>query len=426
MKFISQYKGLPRGVYILCSARIITAMGMFIFSFTSLILTSILGFSEVLAGYVLMCSSLCGIAGAFLLGRLSDVLGRKKVLVAAMTVGAVNLFIGGLICRTPYVIGVILLSNFIFSGVLPTFAALVTDWSNESNRSQCFSLLYLCINVGFSVGQVFAGILFYNYYPWIFWGQGLGWLACMIIVVLFVKDEFVPEKARKAAGDRQTSETTLTSRRFRFLYMVAKDKTLLGFILTLILLVFCHTQISFMIPLQYKGVLGLEQCSLLISRLWLINGICCVVLTPFLSLLIRKWKPIKSMLAASASFVAAFGIYALSNNPTVYLALVPLWTCGEIIYNTTGGIFIGSRAPEAYRARYQSLNSFATSLGQCAGPMIMSHFLIGNSYLGGWLLVSLVSLAALFVISLVLRRENRLSSLSRDDNLKGKSCCSKC
>ena len=63
MKFISQYKGLPRGVYILCSARIITAMGMFIFSFTSLILTSILGFSEVLAGYVLMCSSLCGIAG---------------------------------------------------------------------------------------------------------------------------------------------------------------------------------------------------------------------------------------------------------------------------------------------------------------------------------------------------------------------------
>ena len=425
MDFISQYKGLPRGVYVLCGARIITAMGMFIFSFTSLILTSILGFSEVFAGYVLMCSSICGIAGALLFGRLADVIGRKKVLVTAMSLGTLNLFIGGLICRTPWVIAVILLTNFLFSGVLPTFAALVTDWSNESNRSQCFSLLWLCINLGFSIGQVFAGVLFYNYYPLIFWGQGLGWLLCMIIVALFIKDEFVPEKKRcTTEGSTDTDASRLQSYRWQFLHMAVRDKTLLGFILTLILLVFAHTQISFMIPLQFKNVLGLEQCSLMVSHLWLINGICCVIFTPFLTLLIKKWKPIRSILAASLVFVLAFGIYALSNSPSVYLALVPLWTCGEIIYNTTGGIFIASRAPEAFRARYQSLNSFAVSFGQCTAPMIMSHYLLTHGYLSGWLLVALVCLAAALLIALVYRREKRLAADGCSDSAGETSCCS--
>ena len=125
-----------------------------------------------------------------------------------------------------------------------------------------------------------------------------------------------------------------------------------------------------------------------------------------LTLLIKKWKPIRSILAASLVFVLAFGIYALSNSPSVYLALVPLWTCGEIIYNTTGGIFIASRAPEAFRARYQSLNSFAVSFGQCTAPMIMSHYLLTHGYLSGWFLVALVCLAAALLIALVYRRKN--------------------
>lgn len=403
MKFLSQYKDLPKRVYIICGARIITAMGMFIFSFTSLILTSILGFSEVTSGYVLMVSSICGIVGAFVFGRLADILGRKKVLITALSIGTVNLFIGGLICRTPYVIGVILIANLIFSGVLPIIAAMVTDWSEEENRTQCFSLLWLCINLGFSVGQVFAGMLFYNYYPWIFWGQGLGWLLTVVIIGRFIEDDFVPVVEKRTSSKLDKAS---------FIPLVLKDKVLLGFILALILLIFCHTQLSFMIPLQYKTVLGLQECSLLVSHMWLINGICCVLFTPLLSLLISKLGSIKSIFIAAAIFVLSFLIYSLQGTATICLIVTPLWTCGEIICNTTGGVFIASRSPEAFRARYQSLNSFAVSFGQCTAPIIMSYFLIQNTYLSGWRLSAAVSLAATFIIALIIKKDK--NDASRD------------
>jgi len=405
MKIISQYKDLPRRVYILCGARTVTAMGMFIFSFASLILTTILGYSTLVASYVLMSSSILGIIGAFVFGHMADISGRKIILQLMLLLGTLNLFISGLICYTPYIIITLLLSNFIFSGVLPIVAAMVTDWSEPGNRAQCFSLLYLCVNLGFSIGQIFAGMLFYDHYPWIFWAQGIAWLLTAIIVGFFIKDDYVPVKRKvKTAADPNLDATLIS--------MVLKDKILIGLILALMMLTFVHMQVSFMVPLQFNKLIGLKATSLMVSHLWLINGISCVVLTPVLTLLIKKIGILESILLAALIYVVSFGLYGLFDSRLLVLMIVPLWTSAEIIVNTTGGVFIASRSPEAFRARYQSLSGFAGSAGNCIAPLVMGLFLVNHTYMQGWMLTSSVSgVAAILLIILVIaskRTENQL------------------
>ena len=53
LNFLTQYKGLPKQVYILSISRAVISMGMmFVYPFLSLLLTSRLGYSEMEASYL--------------------------------------------------------------------------------------------------------------------------------------------------------------------------------------------------------------------------------------------------------------------------------------------------------------------------------------------------------------------------------------
>ena len=65
MKIISQYLGLPKQVYILCIARLVTAMGAFVYSFSSLFMTTVLNMSEVATGYMMVVFAVASMVGAF-------------------------------------------------------------------------------------------------------------------------------------------------------------------------------------------------------------------------------------------------------------------------------------------------------------------------------------------------------------------------
>ncbi|MBO5993975.1 MAG: MFS transporter, partial [Firmicutes bacterium] len=220
---LKQYLGLPRQVYIICFARIITAMGAFMFSMNSLLMTSILGLSEVMTGYVMVLLAVCDIVGCLVGGKLSDRYGRKKVLMTVMAIEILGLIFGGIYVRTYWVIACESLVMFCFSMFFPIIGALITDKTQQGKREESFSLLFLCVNVGFALGQVIAGLIFYNYTEWIFWGQGISTLIMMLILGFFVEDDYVPEQkaiTEKPAKNRQN-----------LLTLILKDKPLVLFLI---------------------------------------------------------------------------------------------------------------------------------------------------------------------------------------------------
>ena len=147
MGIFKQYTGLPRQVYIICFARIVTSMGAFIFSMNSLLMTTVLGLSEVATGYVMVLLAVCDIVGALIGGRLSDYYGRKKTIIAAMTVETVALILGGIYVRRMIVIFFEAVTLTCFAMFFPVIGAMITDKTGEGKREESFSLLFLCIKI---------------------------------------------------------------------------------------------------------------------------------------------------------------------------------------------------------------------------------------------------------------------------------------
>ncbi len=407
MGIFKQYTGLPRQVYIICFARIVTSMGAFIFSMNSLLMTTVLGLSEVATGYVMVLLAVCDIAGALIGGRLSDYYGRKKTILCAMAIETIALILGGIYVRRLIVIFFEAVTLTCFAMFFPVIGAMITDKTGEGKREESFSLLFLCINVGYSVGQSIAGAIFYNYTEWIFWGMGIATVLTMILLGLFVKDEYIPVSKRKGqlytAEEERTEVIPETSERKNLVSLILKDKPLVLFLIASVLFGYAYTQVSYMMPLQYSGYFGAETGSKWVARLWIVNSVFCIIWSPIILKITKDKNEFLVITWTAVLFAIGMGSFALIKDISlawlVYI-LTPIWTAGEVIMSVHNSILLGSRAEEEYRARFQSLYEFTHGAGRMIGPVTMGYFLVSHSYNQGWILVAaLCVIAGLILIS---------------------------
>lgn len=408
---IKQYRGLPGQVYIICFARIVTSMGAFIFSMNSLLMTTVLGLSEVATGYIMVMLAVCDIVGALIGGRLSDKYGRKKVILLAMSIETVALILGGIYVRNLIVIFFEAVVMTCFSMFFPVIGALITDKTQEGKREESFSLLFLCINVGYSLGQVIAGAIFYNYTEWIFWGQGIATVITMIIFALFVRDDYVPEPAghkefipEKTAGEPECRNNLVS--------MILRDRPLVMFLIASVFFGYAYTQVSYMMPLQYAGYFGAEIGSKWVARLWTVNAVFCIVWSPVILRLTKNKNEFLIIMWTGILFMAGMGSFCFIRDISmawlVYV-LTPIWTAGEVIMSVHNSILLGSRAEEQYRARFQSLYEFTHGAGRMIGPVTMGYFLVSHTYNQGWILVAVLCAAASLILFAAYKTDTKKS-----------------
>ena len=370
-------------------------MGAFIFSMNSLLMTSILGLSEVMTGYIMVLLAVCDIAGSLIGGKLSDRYGRKRVLMIVMFIEIIGLIAGGFLVRTYWVIACESVVMFCFSMFFPIVGAMITDKTQEGKREESFSLLFLCINVGFALGQIIAGMIFYNYTEWIFWGQGITVFIMMLIVGFFVEDEYVPEI--KATGDPEKEPKNGRS----LLSLILKDKPLILFLLATIFTGYAYMQVSYLMPLQYASFFGPDTGSKWVAALWIVNSVFCVLWSPVILKLSKNKNEFKVVMWAAVLFMLGMGSFALIKSASLawfILVMTPVWTAGEVILSVHNSILLGSRADEHYRARYQSLYEFTNGGGRMIGPVTMGYFLAGRSYAQGWALTGVLCLIAAVIL----------------------------
>jgi MFS family permease len=145
----------------------------------------------VVSGYVL------GYGGLLLLGgRAADLLGRRRVLIAALAVFAVGSVLGGLV-STPE----LLIAARFVKGVAAAFTApaalsiITTTFAEGPARNKALSIFAVTGASGFSLGLVISGLL-----------TGIGWRWPLLLpgpialVVLIAALRFVPNDARPDRG----------------------------------------------------------------------------------------------------------------------------------------------------------------------------------------------------------------------------------
>ena len=370
-------------------ARIIAAMGSFIYSFLTLFMSNRLGYSEGKIAWYLLLLALISLPGVLLGGKLADMFSRKYTYVVLMGTAQILFLVSGFTIDRPYVIGVIFAGFFFVNAASPVTAAMIMDYTRPENRQESMSLVYLGFNLGYAIGPMIAGFLFVHYIRWIFWGNAIINMISVLLVLIFIKDESVDEGGvpteRKEKEIPQDKAKETVPRR-SLLRQLMHDPVLVLVAFFMISATFSYAQVGYMMPLDMERFFGIEVASRAYGVIWSLNGFGVFLLTPICVYILKKNQPMFNITLSMVLFGIGFTGYAFTHNLLIMYFLVLVWTAGEVIDASNTGVLIANHAPKEFRARYQSVYDIIQGTGRAVGPMLMGNFLATHSISHGWLL----------------------------------------
>ena len=226
--------------------------------------------------------------GVLVGGKLSDAIGRKKIIVTCQAT-AVILFIASLLVGfTPLLPFLIAGASVALAMTWPISGALVADLVPPDKRKSAYALLYWGNNIGFSIGPLAAGFLFHRAPGLMFLGN-----ACALSVSIFVMTKFVPEtrgpKASVAVSreagegideaggsEKPNAEADYSGSLFSVL---RQRPTIWMFSILVAIMNFVYSQYTFSLPLYLNEKLG-ERGAEIFGSAMTVNGLTVVVFTP--------------------------------------------------------------------------------------------------------------------------------------------------
>lgn len=399
LKYIDIYRGLPREMYVLFVAKVITCMGSFIMPLWTLILTQKIGLSKPQTGLLSTVFALTQAPCLILGGKLIDTVGRKKMIAICQTAGAL-FYIAGAFARVGRLTAVlIIIAADFYVMASPALDAIIADITTPDNRKASFSLIYLGMNVGFTISPLLGGLLFGRYLAVLFVLDAVTTLISTALILIYVKEPAF----RETGGSVPESENSSV---FRVLWQA---KVLLGFMLIMIFYQFCYSQWSFTLPLQMAdryGSRGARNYSWLVA----LNSFSVIVFTPLATVMTRRFRPLTVVAAGGLCYFAAFTTFGLVSHMPSFLAAAFVMTMGEIIITVNINTFVADHSPSTHRGRINSINSIVQGSCYAVAPLIMGNVIAATNYLTAWTLIA----------SLMLTGALSMFALDRGDFLSGR------
>jgi len=380
--FLSLYKGLPRPIYVLSIATLINGIGSFIYPFLTLYLTVKLGYSASVAGVLTCIMGFMHVPGSLIGGKAADSLGRKLICILGSAIGAVAMLACAFFEGKSWLVYLLFTVQF-FDGITdPARSALMTDLTTPDNRQAALSLTYLCYNLGFIVGPMIAGFLFYDHTRWIFIGPSIA-----TVISLFLVGFMVPEtKPDKAEIERSLKSADADkAEKGGLLKALASRPRLLLFAVACMFFSLAYAQNNFGLPLTLTDRLG-KQGSTIYGAVGSLNGLVVVLFNVPLINLLHKRKALSNKILAGLLYIVGFGLLAFAQKPWMFFVLTFIFTIGEVIDTTNTQYYVANNTPKSHRARFDSVLPNIMYAGHSIGPIIAGTIAdnLGLSWIWGF------------------------------------------
>ncbi|CAM4275864.1 MFS transporter [Bordetella muralis] len=133
--------------------------------------------------------------GAFMVGTLSEMLGRRRMLLLCVSVFSLTM-VGAALAPTPWFFGVMrFIGGLGLGGVIPVAAALTVEYSPEHRRSFNYGLMYS----GYSIGILCAALIAIWLLPTMGWRGVIGLGLVPLVLVPFMA-RLLPESIEYLQG----------------------------------------------------------------------------------------------------------------------------------------------------------------------------------------------------------------------------------
>ncbi|MFD0589108.1 MDR family MFS transporter [Paenibacillus sp. GCM10027627] len=344
-------------------ARIASSMSLPFLAIYLLVATDM---SATMIGVTVGIGSLAGMLGGFFGGHLSDRFGRRVVMLTAIYMWGF-VFLGFAFTGIPILFALLNAVNGLCRSFYePVSQALMADLTEKEKRYSVYSLRYMAINVGVSVGPL-LGTLFANMngrLPWII--TGCIYLCYGVILHLLLKKFGI----HKIEGEKKEPVTMRQSWN-----VIRKDSAFRYFIIGGIVSAIGYSQMTSTLS-QY---IGSEFGNGVTLFAWMMSANAIVVIVfqiPF-----SKWaesrSPMTAIILGSVFYAIGNVGFAFSGNWWMLLVSMLVFTWGEILTFPAGSLIVDRLAPDKMRGTYFGAQTF-TNMGHFLGPwlggMLLQHY----------------------------------------------------
>ncbi|ANE45626.1 membrane protein [Paenibacillus swuensis] len=333
--------------------------------FLAIYLHKTAGMDALTIGFIIGLGSLTGTLGGFFGGHLSDKVGRKGVMLAAVYLWGL-VFLGFALTKEPWLLALLnMLNGLCRSWYEPVSQALMADVTDKEKRMRVFSLRYLAINIGVSVGPLLGatfGLLNADL-PWIL--TGMFYLTYGVSLHLLLNRFGI----RRIEGEKKESTTLVKA-----MNILRQDKAFRYFIFGNIMVAIGYAQMMSTLS-QYVG----EQFSAAELFAWMmsLNAIIVIVFQLPFSRWSEKRTPQTAILAGSLLFALGHLGFAYSTAWWGMLLAMAVFTFGEILAFPAETLLLDQISPEHMRGTYygaQTLSSFGHALGPWIGGYLLHEY----------------------------------------------------
>lgn len=403
-KYYSRYMGFPRSIYILFFAITVNRFGNFVIPFLSMYLTKNLNFNTDKTGFLVMLASLAGIPGLFLGGLLVDRIGRKRILALFQFLSACCFIPCALNPVSSVVPWLMILSVLFAETAQVAHGAMVSDLTCNENRKEAYSLIYLGINLGFSIGPILAGFLFNSHIRLFFLIDSMTTLFSVLLIALFTHETLPDKKAMAQLENRHDCDER--QERGSIFGVLLKRPLLPAFLVLNLFYFFVYSQHTFSMPL-YLDHLFAEGGSQAYGIMMTVNAVFVVLATTLMTTLTRNNNAIANIAIAGLLYAAGFGMLFFVSSFGMFIVSTIIWTAGEILSMVNMNVYTAQHSPISHRGRFNSARLLFGRAGMAMGPFIMGFVIKSWGIRSVWLLVFLLAVcgsAGAFLMNLAERR----------------------
>ena len=350
MRFISQYRGLRREIYILFFGRIVTNLGSMVWPVMTLILNQKLGMSASEISYFIIGTGALMLPASLVGGKLADRFNKKRIIVFCDSVSILCY----VLCAV-FPLGIWTVVLFVAAGIFqnaeyPAYDALFADLSSTKDRERAYSLEYLGGNLGLVLSPTIAGLLFQDHLWLSFLISGVSIGISTVLIGVLVKN-ITP------VGDDGEESAYQENREGVGLFRVLKENPLLLiYVLTGALYYGAYGQYNFIMPLDMAAVHGGETGAFLFGTVSSLNCIAVVLFTPVITNVFSRFREPAKILTGRLLVFGGYLIFLLLLGyvPFYYVAML-VFTWGEIFSTVSEGPYLTRRIPASHRGRINGL-----------------------------------------------------------------------
>ncbi|EAQ39962.1 MFS transporter [Dokdonia sp. MED134] len=386
--YLKTFDGLSREIWWLSLITLINRSGAMVIPFLSIYLNKSLHFSLQDVAWIMTSYGLGSFAGAWIGGKLSDVIGYYKVILLSLLLTGIN-FLWVMHVESFWMMCI---SFFVLIAVAdmgrPAFFVALSAYSKPENKTRSLTLIRLAINLGFSVGPAIGGFLIaLAGYKTLFYVDGI---TCLLAGVLMMQ-VLNPKKTKELDKEVVVQNPVKP----------LKDTPYVLFLIALALFGIIFVQYFSTVPLYYKDAYKLDEDA--IGLILALNGALIVVFEmPLIAWMEKKeLTNVQSTIVGLLMTGASFLLLLWETWVGVVVIGMVIATFGEMISFPFSNKFALDRSKLGRQGAYMGVYSMSFSVahifGHNSGMQITAYygfqttwiFLIGLTLIA-WLLLYIV------------------------------------